>query len=208
MAISFREMPWYVQVLVFVTLAAIIIGIGEYIPFSPVKAARNDLAQLSQDRQALSEQVSSLEVYRQRYSEFRAQTDALQKQLDTLQVIVPEDKNIDEFMRMVQGAAQSAGVEIRRMTAGPVTPKDFHYEMSFDVEMDGPYFGIMDFFARLSRLSRIINIGDLSVGAITAGQGTKIPQRPGTSVSGRLALTTYFTKPGDDASNKTAAAKH
>ena len=27
MAISFREMPWYVQVLVFVTLAAIIVGL-------------------------------------------------------------------------------------------------------------------------------------------------------------------------------------
>ncbi|HXQ97856.1 MAG TPA: type 4a pilus biogenesis protein PilO [Candidatus Limnocylindrales bacterium] len=208
MAISFREMPWYVQVLVFVTLAAIIIGLGEYVPFSPVKTARNDLAQLSQDRQALSEQVSSLEVYRRRYSEFRAETDAMQKQLDTLQVIVPEDKDLDEFMRMVQGAAQSAGVEIRRMAAGPVTPKDYHYEMTFDVEVDGPYFGIMDFFARLSRLSRIINVGDLFVGGIPAGQSTKIPVRPGTSVAGKLSLTTYFTKPGDDATNKTTAAKH
>lgn len=209
MAISFREMPWYVQVLVFVTLAAIIIGLGEYVPFSPVKTARNDLAQLSQDRQALSEQVSSLEVYRRRYPEFRRETDAMQKQLETLQVIVPEDKDLDEFIRMVQGAAQSAGVEIRRMAAGPVTPKDYHYEMTFDVEMDGPYFGIMDFFARLSRLSRIINVGDLFVGGVPRGQTTKIPERPGTSVSGRLSLTTYFTKPGDDASNKTATvAKH
>ncbi len=207
MAISFREMPWYVQVLVFVTLAAIIIGIGEYIPFSPVKTARNDLAQLSQDRQALSEQVSSLEVYRRRYSEFRAETDAMQKQLDTLQVIVPEDKDLDDFIRMVQGAAQSSGVEIRRMTAGPVTPKDYHYEMTFDVDLDGPYFGIMDFFARLSRLSRIINVGDLFVGGVPSTQSVKIPQMPGTSVSGRLSLTTYFTKPGDDATNKKTTAK-
>ena len=209
MAISFREMPWYVQVLVFVTLAAIIIGLGEYVPFSPVKTARNDLAQLSQDRQALSEQVSSLEVYRRRYPEFRRETDAMQKQLETLQVIVPEDKDLDEFIRMVQGAAQSSGVEIRRMAAGPVTPKDYHYEMTFDVEMDGPYFGIMDFFARLSRLSRIINVGDMFVGGVPKGQATKVPERPGTSVSGRLSLTTYFTKPGDDATSKTtAAAKH
>ncbi len=63
MAISFREMPWYVQVLVFVTLAAIIVGLGEYLPFSPVNSARTDLAQLTADEGTLAGQVNSLEVY-------------------------------------------------------------------------------------------------------------------------------------------------
>jgi hypothetical protein len=40
MAISFREMPWYVQVLIFATLFAIIIGLGEWLPFSPVQKSR------------------------------------------------------------------------------------------------------------------------------------------------------------------------
>jgi len=37
------------------------------------------------------------------------QMDALNKQLDTLKTIVPEEKETDEFIRLVQGAA--AGVE-------------------------------------------------------------------------------------------------
>jgi type IV pilus assembly protein PilO len=197
MAISFREMPWYVQLLIFFALAVVIFALGEWVPYSPVAGARTQLATLTQDRQNLSQEVTSLDVYRRRYSEFKADTEALQKQLDTLQAIVPEEKDLDEFIRMVQGAAQAAGVEIRHMTAGAVTPKEYHYEMPFELEMDGPYFAMMDFFTRVSRLSRIINVGDLSIGGVARGSKTKIPERPNTSVTGKLTLTTYFTKPGD-----------
>jgi type IV pilus assembly protein PilO len=207
MAISFREMPWYVQVLVFVTLAAIIVGLGEYLPFSPVKSARTDLAQLTADEGTLAGQVNSLEVFQRRISEFRNETMALQQQLDTLQAIVPAQKNVDDFIRMVQSAAQSSGVELRHLTAGAVVSKDYHYEMPFDVEMDGPYYGILDFFSRLSRLSRIINVGDLTIGGLGPTSKTKVPQRPGTSVSGKLTLTTYFSQANDAVVQNTGAKK-
>ena len=35
--------------------------------------------------------------------------DALQKQLATLQTIVPEEKQVDQFMLMIQAAATSSG---------------------------------------------------------------------------------------------------
>jgi type IV pilus assembly protein PilO len=207
MAISFREMPWYVQVLVFVTLAAIIVGLGEYLPFSPVKSARTDLAQLTADEGTLAGQVNSLEVFQRRISEFKNETMALQQQLDTLQAIVPQQKNVDDFIRMVQSAAQSSGVELRHLTAGAVISKDYHYEMPFEVEMDGPYYGVLDFFSRLSRLSRIINVGDLTIGGLAPGAKSKVPQRPGTSVNSKLTLTTYFSQASDAVVQNTGAKK-
>jgi len=39
-------------------------------------------------------------VYKQRYSELKQQMDALNKQLDTLKTIVPEEKETDEFIRL------------------------------------------------------------------------------------------------------------
>jgi type IV pilus assembly protein PilO len=207
MAISFREMPWYVQVLVFVTLAAIIVGLGEYLPFSPVNSARTNLATLTADEGTLAGQVNSLEVYQRRISEFKNETMALQQQLDTLQAIVPQQKNVDDFIRMVQSAAQSSGVELRHLTAGAVVSKDYHYEMPFDVELDGPYYGVLDFFSRLSRLSRIINVGDLTIGGLAPGAKAKVPQRPGTSVTSKLTLTTYFSQASDAVVQTTGAKK-
>ena len=46
--------------------------------------------------------------------------DALQKQLATLQTIVPEEKQTDQFILMIQSAALSSGVSIRSLTAKPV----------------------------------------------------------------------------------------
>ena len=40
MAISFKESPWYIQALVFVALAILLLAAGEYVPGSPVASAR------------------------------------------------------------------------------------------------------------------------------------------------------------------------
>jgi Tfp pilus assembly protein PilO len=75
--------------------------------------------------------------------------------------------------------------------------KEYHYEMPFELQADGPYFNILDFFGRLSRLSRIINVGDLNFADPAKAQGARYPLRPGTTVSGIFTATTFFTKPSD-----------
>jgi hypothetical protein len=56
---------------------------------------------------------------------------------------------------------------------------------------------MLDFFSRLSRLSRIINVGDLQFDDPGGSKGAKYPIRPGTTVSGIFTVTTFFTKPAD-----------
>src|SRR5260370_40903909 len=69
--------------------------------------------------------------------------------------------------------------------------------MPFELQADGPYFHILDLFARLSRLSRIISVGDLNFADPAQTKGTKYPLRPGTTVSGVFTATTFFTKSSD-----------
>ena len=205
MAISFREFPWYIQALLFVALAVIVIGAGIYIPISPVATARANVTQLHDQDTQLKQEVQSLEVYERQYVEFNQEMTALHKQLDTLQAIVPEDKQVDEFMRLLQGAASASGVEIRRLSADAIIPHDYHFEMPFEIQVDGPYYAIEDFFARLSRLSRIINVGDLSFGAVDPAHGPGFTARPGTSVTGTCTITTFFSKPSDEPAAAPAA---
>src|SRR5215470_4575880 len=85
------------------------------------------------------------------------------------------NQEVDEFIRQIQGAASASNVTLRRLTAQNIVPKEYHYEMPFEAQADGPYFNVLDFFSRLSRLSRIINVGDLDFSDPSAGQikGTK-----------------------------------
>src|SRR5271169_3084772 len=195
MANPFRDMSVFVQGLVAVAIAVIILLMGVYIPLSPVAQERDAFDKAVLQRSTLNTEVQQLQVYKQRYGELKQQMDALNKQLDTLKTIVPEEKETDEFIRLVQGAASASNVQLRRLTSQAIVSKEYHYEMPFEVQADGPYFNILDFFGRLSRLSRIINVGDLTFADPDASKSSKYPLRPGTTVTGTFTATTFFTKP-------------
>jgi type IV pilus assembly protein PilO len=199
MATAFRDWPWPLQALFYLALTVVIIAAGFYIPGLPLASVRAQLQDAQKQEKPLEQEVASLRVYKQRKAELQSQMDALEKQLATLQTIVPEEKQIDQFMLMIQSAASSSGVSLRRMTAKPVAAKTYYFELPFEVEADGPYFSVLDFFSRLGRLSRIINVGDLKLSGLGGGKTLNANFRlnPGASVTGVFTITTFFTKAAD-----------
>ena len=194
MAFAFRELPWYVQALIYLVVLVLLIAAGEFAPYSPVRDVRNELEATRADVTQLQQEVTVLQDYQRRHAQFKTETEALQKQLDTLRAIVPEEKEVDEFIRILQGAAASSNVSIRRLTAKPLATRDYYHEMPFEIELDGPYFAILDFFTRLGRVSRIVNVSELDFTGLAEAKAKKYPMRPGTTVTGVLTATTFFTK--------------
>lgn len=203
---SLRDMSVFLQALVALAIAVVLAAVGIFVPGSPVARAKEEYDAAVVKRTQLTQEVTQLQVYKQRYAELKQQMDALNKQLDTLKTIVPEEKEADEFIRLIQGAASSSSVQVRRLKALAIVPKEYHYEMPFEIQADGPYFNVLDFFGRLGRLSRIINVGDLAFDAPENSKGTKYPVRPGTTVSGVFTATTFFTKPADSGAAPAPAA--
>src|SRR6195256_7094319 len=199
MANPFRDMSVIMQALVAAAVAVVLVLVGCYVPGSPIARERDEVDRAVQQRTKLNQEVQQLSVYKQRYGELKQQMDALSKQLDTLKTIVPEEKEVDEFIRLLQGAASASNVQLRRLTAQAIVPREYHYEMPFEVQADGPYFNILDFFGRLSRLSRIINVGDLQFNDPDSTKATKYALKPGSTVVGTFTATTYFTKPAEAA---------
>jgi len=194
MATSFREWPWPLQALLYVGLAVVLVLVGLYVPGLPLANVRSQLESAQNDLKPLEADVENLRVYKQRRAELETEMDALQKQLATLQTIVPEDKQTDQFILMIQRSALSSGVSIRTLTAKPVAQKPYYFEMPFDVEADGPYYAVLDFFSRMGRLSRIINVGDLKLASVAGNNNaSKFRMTPGTSVTGTFTITTFFT---------------
>jgi len=121
----------------------------------------------------------------------------LKQQLEIEQRIVPDDKNVDAFMRMMDGEAQKAGIEIRRYTAQPVRTKDFYSEMPFELELDGPYYSVLNFYDRVAHMERIINISDLQLGSVRKPGDMKLKHTyqyaPGESVLATCVATTFYS---------------
>jgi len=103
-----------------VAITVVLVVVGVYVPLSPVAQERDEVDKAVRQRSQLNQEVTQLQVYRQRYGELKSQMDALSKQLETLKTIVPEEKEVDEFIRLVQGAAAASNVQIRRLTSQPV----------------------------------------------------------------------------------------
>jgi len=201
---SFREWPWPLQALLYFGLAIVLTVAGLYIPGLPLASIRNQLEAARAELTPLNAEVQNLRVYKQRRAELQTEMDALQKQLATLQTIVPEEKETDQFILMLQRSAVSSGVAIRTLTAKPVDQKPYYFEMPFDVEADGPYYSVLDFFSKLGRLSRIINVGDLTMSAIgSSSTNQRFRMTPGTTVSGKFTVTTFFTSSAEGAAAPT-----
>jgi type IV pilus assembly protein PilO len=155
-----------------VLLLAAVVGTGAlYYTVFKSERDQNDAARVK--LQAKLRENAELEAYRPKLADMERQLASLKQQLDIERRIVPDEKEVDNFMRMVSGAARKAGVEIRRYTARPYANKEFYTEVPFEIEFDGPYYSMLGFFDRLGKVERIINVSNLLVASTRAPNAAK-----------------------------------
>jgi Tfp pilus assembly protein PilO len=140
---------------------------------------------------------NELESYRPKLKQIEQQLAELKQQLEIEERIVPNDKQVDGFITMVDGEAQKAGVELRRYASKDSKQQQFYTEVPFDVEADGPYYSMLNFFDRLSKLERIVNISQLLVSTTHNPTQAKVKHSyqyaPNESIVASFTATTYFS---------------
>jgi len=110
---------------------------------------------------------------------------------------VPDEKQVDQFITMLGAEAQKAGVELRRYKAKDTKSQQYYTEVPFDLELDGPYYSTLNFFDRVSKLERIVNVSGLLVSTTRAPAAAKVKHQyayaPNESVVASFTATTYFS---------------
>ena len=156
---------------------------------------------------------AELEKYRTKLDDIERQLASLKQQLEIERHIVPDEKEVDNFIKMLDAEAMKAGIELRRYTAKPVASRDFYTEVPFELELDGPYYSALNFFDRVGKLERIVNVSDLLVATTKKPNDAKTKHTyqyaPNESVVATCTATTFFshdsapaaaaTKPGQAA---------
>lgn len=192
MALRFRELPWYVQTGLYFLVAVGIFAAGELLEISPVKARIDERAKLERDHQKLVAEVSRLQAVKQQHADFQARLQSLEEQLARSRTFVPEAKQTDDFMRTLENAALNTQISMRRLSSESVVMKEFYAEMPFEVDLDGAYYNLAQFFTRLGGTTRIINAGQLELQGSEGARG-QYQYTPGTTVVGSCTITTYYT---------------
>src|SRR5271163_644893 len=87
---------------------------------------------------ALEEKIrenNELESYRPKLKQIEQQLAELKQQLEIEQRIVPDQKDLDQFITMMDGEAVKAGVELRRYKAKDVKQQQYYSEVPFELEL-------------------------------------------------------------------------
>jgi len=194
---KFNELSPVIQIVVIFAVAAGLLALSEFV--WPMPTLKLQVAQREQDVTALDNKAQPLRPFRENLGPLVSENAQLEIQLENLRRIVPDMKEVDNFVRLVQAEALSVGVSLRRFTARPVSQQEFYVEVPFEVEMDGPFYDVLQFYDRLARMERIINVSELRMGGTQSKKG--IGQRqfahgPNTTVAAICQVTTFFSTEG------------
>lgn len=195
---KFNELPLPARIGVLLVIGAVIFAGAWYGPvpgLAAMRTANDDAAAQLKDKQA---ENAKLRPYEGQLRELNSQIDALQRQMERQREIVPDAKDADDFIRDMQSDALQAGVEIRSFTAKPITAKQYYSEAPFEMEIDGPYFAVLNFFEKVGTMERIVNIDDLKMSGIGSKVAAPVKRKydyaPGESVLVACIAKTFFSQ--------------
>ena len=212
---KFNELPFIARLGVLIVVGAAIFAAAWY-GFIP---GMTGLADMRAANDAAMEKVKAQEAdnarlkpYEGQLKQLEVQIESLQRQMDRQKQIVPEEKSADQFIRDLQNDAQESGVWIRSYVSKPENAKQYYTEVPFDIEVDGPYFAMLNFFEKVGTMERIVNIDGLKMSGIgSKGQSAvkhKYDYAPGETVTVSCTAKTFFShgsaKPAAEASAQPA----
>jgi type IV pilus assembly protein PilO len=194
MATNFNELSGLKQWGI-VVAGGVLVTVALYFTVFKSQSDKNLAAQ--QALEAKIRENNELESYRPKLKQIEQQLAELKQQLDIERRIVPDEKQVDAFIEMLDGEAQKAGIELRRYTAKPTASREYYTEVPFDVEVDGPYYSMLNFFDRVGKLERIVNISGLLVSTTKNPSGAKAKHTyqyaPSESVVSTFTATTFYS---------------
>ena len=160
--VSLSKLPWYGQVGAFVALTAA--AAGAFWNFY----ARDAQASIDQRRSQLTKLRQEIDrglATAKRLPEFRREVASLEAQLERLREVLPEERDVADLLRRVQGMATQSNLAILGFAPKAVAKKQLHAEWPIGLKLEGNYHDLGSFLERVSKFPRIINVGDIKIEA-------------------------------------------
>jgi type IV pilus assembly protein PilO len=187
-----NEQSTPVKIVIMLVLAAILGGGGYYFL---VMGIESENATTATTLQAKVTENNQLKQYETKLGDLDRQIVQLKAQMEFQKQIVPDEKAADNFIILLQEQASNANINIRKIEAKSVSTKEFYTEVPFAIQVDGPYYGMVNFFDKLSSQTRIVNVADLGMKGTTAKGGqSQYPIGPNDSVTVNAVAKTFFSR--------------
>jgi type IV pilus assembly protein PilO len=181
MDISITKLPWWGQILAFVVVCGLAI-FGFYNFYALDQQADMQLRRTHLN--ALKADIAKGAATARALPQFQSQITDLTRQLDSLKNVLPEQKDVADTLRRLQGLATQSNLTILRFTPEPPKQQPLYQEVPYRITAEGTYHNLGLFFDRVSKFPRIIDVGNISIHALPA-------QQSNTTIIADCSATTF-----------------
>lgn len=160
MELSLTKLPWYGQIGAFVLVSAGALY-GFYTFYATDRQAELETrqARLTTMQAEIARGVATA----RRLPEFQAQVTDLEQRLEGLKAVLPEQKDVADILRRVQGLATQSHLSIRQFQPQPPKQEALYAALPIRLRAEGTYHDLGLFFDRIGKFHRIINVSEISI---------------------------------------------
>jgi Tfp pilus assembly protein PilO len=159
--------PWYVGLGLGLVIGGLLFGAGSWRMLEPL---RDEIDHQEVLLKGLQTKIQEGRAARQELPKFREEVRQLELELDKLLRILPARRNTPDLMRRIRSLAEQGDFTLKRFNPGTLAEKEFYSEWPINVNVEATYHNLALFFDRISRFSRVINIENLEIAAMTGKQ--------------------------------------
>ena len=196
MELSLGKLPWYAQVGAFVVVSGLAVFGFWHFYVSDMQA---DIDSRKLRLTALRADVGKGVATARRLPEFQAQVADLQHRLDSLRAVLPEQKDVAEILRRVQGLATLSNLTLQSFAPQPAKQLAMYAELPHKLQVEGTYHNFGAFLDKVSKFHRIINVSEISIKA-------KSKPEPNATIVADCLATTFVLQEGKPPAKPGAAA--
>ncbi len=154
------------RVLICIVTLAVMIG-GYYYFFMMPRIEK--ITTLENKHQELNRQLATYRQKAARLEEFRQKKRVKEEEFYTALAALPDAKEIPSLLTAVSKSGSDSGLEFLLFKPESESLKDFYAEIPVSINVKGGYHQIAQFFDRVSQLSRIVNIKDITISYSQSG---------------------------------------
>jgi type IV pilus assembly protein PilO len=181
MELSLSKLPWYAQIGAFVVVSGLaVFGFWKFY----VAETQADINARQTRLTALRADIAKGVATARRLPQFQSEVAELERRLENLRAVLPEQKDVADILRRVQGLATQSSLTLQRFTPQAPAQEAMYAALPFKLRAEGTYHNLGQFFDRISKFPRIINVGDMTIKA-------RQPQEAEASIEAEFVATTF-----------------
>jgi len=128
------------------------------------------ISKLNQDLKSAQDKLARLKNVEQNLRAFKKQFKETELKFKEALKLLPDNEEIPTLLTSISNLGAESGLEFILFQPQKDVPRNFYAEIPLKLEVTGPYHNVATFFDQVSRLSRIVNIGDVTMTEMKAAK--------------------------------------